>query len=133
MWLTEAKRRREEVRSGRVETIAGEAVLEAVRRLVTHCGFGFIPKPALSIARPRSITLGSGGEGEREEQRGERARGAAGGVVQLGLVITEAARVALLGNEEWRMVNDVADGERRIRAVKLQMEGRGAETLGFEI
>lgn len=36
LWLTEARRRHEEVRSGRVEAIAGEAVLEEVRRLVTQ-------------------------------------------------------------------------------------------------
>jgi hypothetical protein len=34
LWTTEALRRRDEVRSGQVQPIAGEKVLEEVRRLV---------------------------------------------------------------------------------------------------
>jgi hypothetical protein len=34
LWLAEAKRRRDEVRSGRVETIAGDEALRKVRDLV---------------------------------------------------------------------------------------------------
>ena len=36
LWLAEAKRRRDEIRSGRVEAIPGETVLEEVRRLVSE-------------------------------------------------------------------------------------------------
>ena len=34
LWSTEAIRRRDEIRSGRVQTVTGEEVLEEVRRLV---------------------------------------------------------------------------------------------------
>ena len=34
IWLTEAKRRREEVRSGRVKPIPGDEVMESVRKLI---------------------------------------------------------------------------------------------------
>lgn len=34
LWTTEAMRRRDEVRSGRVQSIPGEQVLDEVRRLV---------------------------------------------------------------------------------------------------
>ena len=34
LWITEAKRRRDEVRSGRVETIPGDEALKKVRDIV---------------------------------------------------------------------------------------------------
>jgi hypothetical protein len=36
LWATEAKRRRDEVRSGRVQTIAGDEALAQVRRAVAR-------------------------------------------------------------------------------------------------
>lgn len=36
LWVAEAKRRRDEVRSGRVQTIPGEEALARVRRAVTR-------------------------------------------------------------------------------------------------
>lgn len=34
IWLTEAKRRRDEIRSGRVKPIPGDEVMESVRKLI---------------------------------------------------------------------------------------------------
>jgi putative addiction module component (TIGR02574 family) len=34
IWLTEAKRRRDEIRSGQVEPIPGDEVMESVRKLI---------------------------------------------------------------------------------------------------
>ena len=36
LWLTEARRRRDEIRSGAVAAIPGETVLEEIRRLVAE-------------------------------------------------------------------------------------------------
>ena len=38
IWLTEAKKRRDEVRSGRVKTIPGAEVMQSVRKLFVRWG-----------------------------------------------------------------------------------------------
>jgi hypothetical protein len=58
LWITEAKRRRDEVRAGTVDTVDGEEALRQVRDSIRRWDMSFIPKHSKNIVRQPSGTLG---------------------------------------------------------------------------